>query len=107
MKIFIAGASGAIGRPLIGILKKSNHSVSAVARSPQSRRSLEELGVEPIIADALDAHSLEAAIGRIRPDAVINELTSLPKHYTPEEMEAATERDRKVRIEGNKNLLAA
>jgi hypothetical protein len=49
----------------------------------------------------------QAAIDRTRPDAVINELTSLPRHYTAAEMQATAERDRKVRIEGNANLLAA
>lgn len=62
---------------------------------------------EPVTADALDAASVKAAIDRTRPDAVINELTSLPRHYTAAEMRAAAERDRKVRIEGNANLLAA
>jgi len=66
-----------------------------------------ELGAEPVIADALDAASVKAAIARVRPDAVINELTSLPRHYTAAEMRAAAERDRKLRIEGNANLLAA
>jgi nucleoside-diphosphate-sugar epimerase len=50
---------------------------------------------------------MKTAVGRVRPDAVINELTSLPRHYTPAEMKAAAERDRKVRVEGNINLLAA
>lgn len=107
MKIFIAGATGAIGRPLIDSLKRSGHSVFALVRTRQSGGSLEEKGVEPITADALDSDSVVAAVARIRPDAVINELTSLPKHYTPAEMQAAAERDRKVRVEGNKNLLAA
>ena len=49
---------------------------------------------------------MKAAVGQIRPDAVINELTSLPRHYTPAEMKTAAERDRKVRVEGNINLLA-
>src|SRR6266853_3967753 len=53
-----------------------------------------------------DAAAVKAAVGRIRPDAVINQLTSLPRHYTPAEMKAAAERDRKVRVEGNINLLA-
>jgi nucleoside-diphosphate-sugar epimerase len=68
---------------------------------------LKEIGAEPVIADALDAAAVKAAVGRIQPDAVINELTSLPRHYTPAEMKAAAERDRKVRVEGNINLLAA
>jgi nucleoside-diphosphate-sugar epimerase len=50
---------------------------------------------------------VKAAVERIRPHAVVNELTSLPQHYTPAEMKAAADRDRKVRVEGNINLLAA
>ncbi len=107
MKIFIAGATGAIGRPLIDGLKRSGHTVFALVRTQQSAGFLEEKGVESIIADALDSDSVKAAVARVRPDAVINELTSLPKHYTPAEMQTAAERDRKVRIEGNKHLLAA
>src|SRR5215831_13814443 len=105
MRILIAGASGAIGRPLVRRLRANRHAVFALTRSLDSAPPLKEIGAEPVIADALDA--LKAALGRIRPDAVINELTSLPRHYTPAEMQAAAERDRRVRVEGNINLLAA
>jgi len=88
-------------------LNENRHAVFAVARSPQSSRSLAELGAEPVTDDALDAASVKAAVARVRPDAVINELTSLPRHYTAAEMKAAAERDYRVRIEGNANLLAA
>jgi 2-alkyl-3-oxoalkanoate reductase len=107
MRILIAGASGAIGRPLIRRLKAKQHEVFALTRSPDSAPASKEIGAEPVIADALDAAAVRAAVGRIRPDAVINELTSLPRHYTPAAMKAAAERDRKVRVEGNINLLAA
>jgi nucleoside-diphosphate-sugar epimerase len=107
VKILIAGASGAIGRPLVRRLKANRHEVLALTRSPDSAPALREIGAEPVIADALDAAAVKAAVGRIRPDAVINELTSLPRHYTSAEMKAAAERDRKVRVEGNINLLAA
>jgi nucleoside-diphosphate-sugar epimerase len=108
MRILIAGASGAIGRPLIRRLRASQHELFALTRSPDpATPALKEIGVEPVIADALDAAAVKAAVGRIRPDAVINELTSLPRHYTPAEMKAAAERDRKIRVEGNINLLAA
>ncbi len=107
MRILIAGATGAIGRPLVRCLRANQHEVFALARSPDSAPALKEIGAEAVIADALDAASVKAAVGRIRPDAVINELTSLPRHYTPAEMKAAGERDRKVRVEGNVNLLAA
>jgi 2-alkyl-3-oxoalkanoate reductase len=107
MKVLIAGATGAIGRPLVRCLNQQHHTVFALARSPDSARAVTELGAEPVTADALDAGSVKAQLARIRPDAVINELTSLPRHYTPAEMRAAAERDRKVRTDGNTNLLAA
>jgi 2-alkyl-3-oxoalkanoate reductase len=107
MRILIAGASGAIGRPLVRCLRANQHAVFALTRSEDSGPALKETGAEPVIADALDAAAVKAAIGRIRPDAVINQLTSLPRHYTPAEMKAAAERDRTVRVQGNMNLLAA
>jgi len=67
---------------------------------------VQEIGAEAVIADALDGAAVTTAVRRIRPDAVINELTSLPPHYTPTQMKAAAERDHKVRLEGNINLLA-
>jgi nucleoside-diphosphate-sugar epimerase len=103
----IAGATGAIGRPLIRCLRERGHAVFALARSPESARAVAASGAEPVIADALDAAAVKAALVQVRPEAVINELTSLPRHYTPAEMAAAADRDGKVRIEGNANLLAA
>ena len=107
MKVLVAGATGAIGRPLIRCLKESGHAVFGLGRSSDSESALVEMGAEAVTADALDAASVKAAIQRIRPDAIINELTSLPRHYTPEEMKAAADRDRAVRTKGNINLLAA
>src|SRR5262245_38843215 len=104
MRILIAGASGAIGRPLVRHLNANQHEVLALARSPDSALPLKEIGVEPVIADARDAAAVKAAVGRLRPNVVINELTSLPRHYTPAEMKAAAERDRTVKVEGNINL---
>jgi 2-alkyl-3-oxoalkanoate reductase len=106
MKILIAGASGVTGRPLVHRLRADQHEVFALSRSPGSA-PLRETGAEPVVADALDAAAVKAAIARIRPDAVINELTSLPRRYTSADMEAASERQREVRVEGNINLLAA
>jgi nucleoside-diphosphate-sugar epimerase len=107
VRVLIAGATGAIGRPLIRCLNDHHRTVFALARSPESARLVSELGAEPVIADALDAPSVKAAMAAVRPNAVINELTALPAHYTAAEMQAAAERDRKVRIEGNRNLLAS
>src|SRR5215470_6694342 len=106
MRILIAGANGVIGRALVRRLRANRHEVFALTQSRASAAVLKEIGAEPVIADALDAAAVKAAVGEIRPEAVINELTSLPRHYTPAEMKAAAERDRKVRMEGNTNLLA-
>jgi len=107
MKVLVAGATGAIGRPLIRCLKEGGHAVFGLVRSAESASALDGMGAEPVIGDALDAASVKAAIQRVRPDAIVNELTSLPKHYTPEEMKTAADRDRAVRTRGNINLLAA
>jgi nucleoside-diphosphate-sugar epimerase len=107
MRILIAGATGVIGRPLVRRLRANRHEVFALTRSPDSAPALREIGAEAAVADVLDAAAVKAAVGRIRPDAVINELTSLRRHYTPAEMKAAAKRDRKVRVDGNINLLAA
>jgi nucleoside-diphosphate-sugar epimerase len=106
MRILIAGATGAIGRSLVRRLRANQHEVFALTRSHDSVAALKEIGAEAVYADALDASAVRAAVGRIRPDTVINELTSLPRHYTHAEMKAAVERDRKVRVGGNINLLA-
>src|SRR5262249_45285674 len=82
------------------------HTVFGLVRSAESARMLAEMYAEALIGNALDAASVRGAIERVRPDAVINELTSLPRHYTAAEMKAAAERDSRVRREGNVNLLA-
>src|ERR1700730_12965214 len=85
VRILIAGASGAVGRPLVRRLRANQHEVFALSRSP-GLAPLVEIGAEPVVADALDAAAVKAAVARIRPDAVINELTSLPRRYTSAEM---------------------
>ncbi|HYK65734.1 MAG TPA: NAD(P)-dependent oxidoreductase [Patescibacteria group bacterium] len=105
MRIVIAGATGAIGRPLVRRLKEAGHTVFGLER-PESARTVTELGAGAIAANATDAAAIRASIARVRPDAVINELTSLPANYSVAAMSAAAERDRKVRVEGNANLLA-
>jgi 2-alkyl-3-oxoalkanoate reductase len=106
MRVLVAGATGAIGRPLIHSLKQHGHSVFCLVRSAESAHMVTEIGAEALIGDALDAASVRTSIAFGRPDAVINELTSLPRHYTPAEMTSAAERDSRVRKEGNVNLLA-
>ncbi len=107
MKVLIAGATGAIGKPLLSCLCDAGHKLFALVRSPKATGALEAKSADEVMADALDAGSVLEAVRHIKPDVIINELTSLPKHYTPEEMKAAAARDKEVRVKGNANLLAA
>jgi nucleoside-diphosphate-sugar epimerase len=82
MKVLIAGATGAIGGPLTRSLRDAGHAVFGLARSAESARTLDEAGAGAVIADATDAAAVRAAIRRVSVDAVVNELTSLPRRYT-------------------------
>jgi nucleoside-diphosphate-sugar epimerase len=104
MKVFVAGASGAIGRPLVAALVAAKHAVIGMTSRDAGIKLLREIGVEGVVVNVLDAEAVRAAISKIRPDAVIDELTSLPKRYTPEEMRTAAPRDRRIRLDGGGNL---
>lgn len=107
MKIFIAGGTGAIGRPLIAQLLAKGHTVAALTRSAEKAQSLVDQGVEPAIADVFDAAAVKAVVQRARPDVVIEQLTALPKSYTGESMREAAPFNRRIRLEGGANVLAA
>src|SRR4030095_6371782 len=107
MNVLVAGATGAIGRPLISALVSARHNVFGMTSSKPGLQTLKEDGAEVLLASALDAQAVDAAIKRARPEVVTDELPPLPKHYTPDEMRAVAERDRKLRLEGGQNVLNA
>ena len=104
MRVLVAGATGAIGRPLISALVASRWEVIGITSTERGVQTLRDKSAEAFLADALDRNAIEAVIRKVRPEAVIDELTSLPKKYTPEEMRAAAERDRKLRLVGGRNV---
>ena len=89
MKIFVAGGTGAIGRPLISRLLAKGHTVVALTRALEKIQALVEQGIEPAIADVFDPVALKAVVTRAQPDIVIEQLTALPRTYTREAMSAA------------------
>jgi len=105
MRVFVAGASGAIGQPLIAELLKHGHAVVGMTTNETRARNLERQGAEASIVDAFDAEAVEAALRRAKADVVIDELTSLPKELSDMAKYAAG--DRRLRIEGGGNLLRA
>jgi 2-alkyl-3-oxoalkanoate reductase len=107
MKIFIAGGTGAIGRPLIAELLAKGHNIVALTRSHERAQALVEQGIEPAIADVFDADALNAVVRRAQPEIVIEQLTALPKTYTREALNAAAAFNTRIRVEGGANVLAA
>jgi nucleoside-diphosphate-sugar epimerase len=105
MRVFVAGASGAIGEPLIAELRRQGHSVVGMTTSEAGARRLESQGAEAVIADAFDAGAVLAALQRSRAEAVIDELTSLPQEMSDMARYAAG--DRKLRLEGGGILFHA
>ena len=102
MRVFVAGSSGAIGRPLIAELMRRGHTVTGMTRSEVGARHLAALGAVVAPVSAFDAPALEPAVRESRAEVVIDELTALPRH--PSEMAAAAAGDRELRLEGGGNL---
>ena len=105
MRVFVAGASGAIGRQLVPRLVAGGHEVHGMTRSESKRALLSELGAVPVVADALDPDAVAEAVAEAKPDVIVHQLTSLTgvQRFT----ERAAEPTNRLRTEGTDNLLSA
>ncbi len=83
MKIFVAGATGAIGQPLVHQLLAAGHQVTGMTRTPQKAAWLREVGADAVICDALNVPAIHAAVHAAEPEVVIDELTDLPQKVNP------------------------
>ena len=104
MRVFVAGASGAIGRPLVQQLVAAGHEVTGMTRREEKAAELREAGAEAVVCDAFDAGGLRDAVVAAKPDAVVHMLTALPPRFGPRTDLEPTNR---IRIEGTRNLIAA
>jgi 2-alkyl-3-oxoalkanoate reductase len=105
MKVFVAGASGAIGRPLVRQLLAAGHEVTGMTRREERAEEIRAAGAKAVVCDAFDAAALETAVGEAAPEVVVHMLTAIPKRIDwKADPLAATNR---VRMEGTRNLLAA
>jgi nucleoside-diphosphate-sugar epimerase len=107
MRVFVAGASGVIGRSLLPLLAQEGHEVVGMTRSEEKMGALREMGAEPMVADAFDADGLCEAVVKARPEIVIHELTDIPRAIDPKRFEEQFERNNRLRREGTRNLVAA
>jgi nucleoside-diphosphate-sugar epimerase len=106
-RVFIAGATGAIGLPLCRLLVADGWTVTGTTRRAEKATALEALGVRPVVVDVFEADALQAAVVAAAPDAVVHQLTDLPRGLDPALMAAARVRNTRIRVEGTRNLIAA
>jgi 2-alkyl-3-oxoalkanoate reductase len=107
MNIFIAGATGAVGRALIPKLVEHGHAVTGTTRSPEKAAALRALGATPAVVDGLDRDAVIAAVRAARPDAVVHQMTALAGLGDPRRFERSFAQTNRLRTEGTDNLLAA
>jgi 2-alkyl-3-oxoalkanoate reductase len=106
MRVFVAGASGAIGRPLVRQLLDAGHEVTGMTRHEGAAEELRAAGAEAAICDVFNQHALDQAVAAARPGALVHELTALPEKldFRDKELYRVTSR---LRTEGTRNLIAA
>jgi nucleoside-diphosphate-sugar epimerase len=106
-KVFVAGASGVIGRVLLKLLVAADYTVYGATRRAEKVKDIEATGATAVVVDVYDAERLNEELVRIQPWAVIHQLTDLPRGLSPELMAKAVENNARIRTEGTRNLVAA
>jgi nucleoside-diphosphate-sugar epimerase len=106
-RVFVAGASGAIGRRLCLLLVADGWRVTGTTRRPERAEELRAIGVEPEVVDVYDADALRKAVARARPSVVVHQLTDLPQGLEPSKMEEGRARNARIRDVGTRHLVAA
>ena len=107
MKVFVAGATGALGKQLLPQLAAAGHDVIGMTRTAGKADLIRELGARPVVADALDADAVGTAIGAAEPEVVIHQLTAIPWSINPRRFDRDFELTNRLRTEGTDHLLAA
>ena len=106
MRIFLAGATGALGSRLAPMLLAAGHQVTGTTRTPAKAEALRAAGVEPVVVDGLDREATVAAVAAARPDAIVHQLTGLANIDNLRDFDRAFELTNRLRTEGTDNLLA-
>jgi nucleoside-diphosphate-sugar epimerase len=106
VRIFLAGASGVIGRHLLPLLIGAGHEVAGLTRSAGNADAPAAAGAPPVVADVYDAAALSATVVAYRPELVMHQLTDLPDRAEDLDEEHRA-RNARIRVEGTDNLLAA
>lgn len=105
MRVFVAGATGAIGRPLIKQLVAAGHEVTGMSRSEERAAAVEAAGARAVVCDVYDVEALSAAVAAAEPEGVVHALTALPPKFNPRSNYLKP--TNRIRTEGTRNLIAA
>jgi nucleoside-diphosphate-sugar epimerase len=107
MRVFVAGATGAIGKQLVPRLVAAGHEVHGMTRSESKQAMLHELGGVPAVADALDPDQVAEAVGRARPDVIVHQLTAIGELLDMRHFDRDFALTNRLRTEGTNHLLSA
>ncbi|HEX8647280.1 MAG TPA: NAD(P)-dependent oxidoreductase [Thermoleophilaceae bacterium] len=107
MRVFVAGATGAIGKQLVPRLVAAGHEVHGMTRSESKQAMLAEMGATPVVADALDPEQVAEAVGRARPDVIVHQLTAIPATLDLRRFDRDFALTNRLRTEGTDHLLSA
>ncbi|HEX3510275.1 MAG TPA: NAD(P)-dependent oxidoreductase [Solirubrobacteraceae bacterium] len=107
MRVFVAGATGAIGRALVPLLLEAGHEVTGMTRSAERASELERTGAEAVVADALEADAVRQAVAAASPEVVVHQLTALPQRIDPRKLERDFALNDRLRSEGTAILVDA
>jgi nucleoside-diphosphate-sugar epimerase len=106
MRVFVAGATGAIGKQLVPRLVEAGHEVHGMTRRESKKAMLHELGAVPVVADALDPDQVAEAVDRAKPDVIVHQLTALAGEGM-RDLKRRVAMTNRLRSEGTDHLLSA
>ena len=107
MRVFVAGATGAIGARLVPELVRRGHEVVGTSRSSEKAARLRDLGAEPVVLDLLDAGAVREAVAAARPDAIVHQATALARMSDLKNFDRSFAPTNRLRTDGTDALLAA
>ena len=107
MKVLLAGATGAVGRPLVRRLVEAGHDVVGLTRRPERTAAVEAAGARAVVCDVLDLDAVRRAVAEAQPDVVMDQTTALPQRYDPRKMDEFYKDMGPLRLIGSPNLLDA
>ncbi len=107
MKVFVAGATGVLGRALVPKLVAEGHDVVGMTRSASKQDLVRSLGARPVVADALDPDAVAHAVGAAEPEVIVHQLTALSGEFDMRHIDRFFATTNRLRTEGTDHLLAA